>query len=155
MSFPASFIGQSAWKARTLVNVAMAKKTGRKFPNTLLTGPAGSGKTTGARVVAEMLGIPFYECLPNTSLDAAVAHIEARWVSGRGILFIDELPEWKRSDLARIRPLTDHRMVFPRKKQGDIALPNVTIFAATTEPERLKDDDKSRFDVQRLSLIHI
>lgn len=145
------FVGQSGWKARTEINIAMSKKTGRKFPNTLLTGPAGSGKTTGARIVSQMLEVPFFEALPNTSLDDAISHIEAKWSNGRGVLFIDELPEWKRADIARIRPLTDQRMTFPRKKVGDIALPNLTVFAATTEPERLKDDDKSRFDVQRFS----
>lgn len=83
--------GQERAKNNLKVYVEASKLRGQPLDHVLLHGPPGLGKTTLARIIANELGVPFYQT-SGPSIDKAgdLAGILAGVEKG-GVLFIDEI----------------------------------------------------------------
>jgi len=145
-----NLIGLIDIKKKAMTQIAACLARNQVFPNTLLWGPGGLGKTTVVRAIANDLGYHFEE-LQGGMLTAA-RQITQRLLDGQAvakarrqkmILFIDEV---QRLDVpmqeALYYPMMEHRVM---TATGSIAVEPFSTFAATTRPDKLDDPFKSRF----------
>lgn len=136
---------------------AASTRNGAALDHTLLIGPAGTGKTTFATVIAKELGRDCYQLAAPVPLDALIELGEV--MQDGDALFIDEIHmqaiQERRGKEAVTSPevfltlLEDGILMTPR---GMLPFPDITIIGATTDPGRLPDPFLDRFVLQpRLS----
>lgn len=75
-NLPSSYI-MPAWCATVCEEIMDSSVFSEPFRNILLTGPAGTGKTFGAKAIAQSLGLPYvkYTCDPDTDLISIVGQM--------------------------------------------------------------------------------
>lgn len=124
---------------RTAVKAAVGR--GGRLPHTLLadTRP-GVGKTALAKVAAAEMGTGFLRVMGSLTVHEGVRVLQK--LSDRDILFWDEIHlarkvEWLLGYMDSVRSV-----VLP---SGPVNVPDVTVVAATTNPERLSEPLVSRF----------
>lgn len=119
----------------------------------LLTGPAGTGKTTLANVIANEMFADCYQTSAPVSMETLLG---LREVMKEGdILFIDEIHmqaiQERRGKEAMSAPevfltlLEDFKLATPG---GMLDFPRITVIGATTDPGRLPDPFLDRFPLQ-------
>ncbi len=87
----AQFVGQDALKAVLSLQAAGAKARGEILDHILLAGPAGLGKTTMARILSNMMGVPFDQTTGmalSSIKDLQAVLLDA---SDGGVFFVDEI----------------------------------------------------------------
>lgn len=142
-------------RAREMMEQIIASSRARDEPldHILLIGPAGTGKTTFANVIANELDRDCYQTAAPVSLETLM---ELREVIKDGdIIFIDEIHmqavQERRGKEAMSAPevflslLEDFVLATPA---GMIEFPTVTVIGATTDPGRLPDPFLDRFPLQ-------
>ena len=102
---------------------------GERFPHTLISGPAGTGKTTICRAIAASFGVRLHEICGSELESPRVAKQLIDRVRDGDMVFIDEIHGAKRGALERLYE----------------ALPTFTLLAATTHDGALSNAMLSRF----------
>jgi Holliday junction DNA helicase RuvB len=84
------YIGQTNAKELLTAVIQATKTRGSYFPHTLVSGQAGTGKTTLAKIVAHELGVPFTELITST-VDTSFDLLARINETNGGVLFLDEI----------------------------------------------------------------
>jgi Holliday junction DNA helicase RuvB len=128
------------------------------IPHQMLFGLPGLGKTLLAKVTAQELtldnarrGLPpaaFLECFPADlpdvkALDAYLRRVQA---SPGCVLFVDEVHDFTDKHLRKLYLVLEEGRYKFEGEPDPVLLPGFTLIAATTDPGRLDDAFKRRFD---------
>lgn len=146
-------IGQDRAKKMLRRVIDTSKRNGESMDHILLVGPAGTGKTTFANVIAEERGVDCYQVAAPVSLDTLIDLRSA--MNPSDIFFIDEIHmqaiQERRGKESITQPevflqlLEDSVIATPA---GMLDFPDVTVIGATTDPGRLPDPFLDRFPLQ-------
>ena len=147
-------VGQEALLERLEVEARAAKALGTPFPHTLLTGPAGMGKTKIAEAIAARIGARLTRKNGPMLKDVlTLVRLLASLQEG-DVLFLDEIHAVGRGVLEVLYEAMDERRLSLTFKQGALEsqvvlkLPAFTLLAATTNPADLPMPLKSRAQLQ-------
>lgn len=149
----AEVVGQGKAKAMLARMVATAKARGVPLDHVLLVGPAGTGKTTLAHVIATELQSQVYQLEAPVDADTLAQLAE---VMGDGdILFLDEIHQQALGDRRGRSSSTQPEVLFSIMEdftmptsEGVIPFPRITIMGATTDEGRLPDPFIDRFPIR-------
>lgn len=133
-------IGQSGVKAQVSTAIAAAKADRRRFDHGLLIGPAGTGKTTLAQIIAKEMGTPLREVLGqaitnNGDLNALLLSVE-----DGSVVFVDEAHELDKTiQTALYLALDQRKILIPGGKSAprSIGLADFTLLLASTDEYHL------------------
>jgi hypothetical protein len=131
----AAVVGQAPAKARLFPQVDLLHRTGRPFPNTMLIGPPGIGKTHMATAIADECGWPLL-----TLSCPDVERTQLGWLFRPGsprILFFDELHATRRTVRDALL-----RRIDPSAHGSHL------VIAATSQPGDVRSDLARRFQIQ-------
>lgn len=149
----AEVVGQSRAKKmmRQVIDAAISR--GEKLDHCLLIGPAGTGKTTFANIIANELGRDCYQVAAPVSFETLMDLKDT--MRNSDVLAIDEIHmqavQERRGKEAMSSPevflslLEDGVIASP---SGMVPFPDVTIIGATTDPGMLPDPFLDRFPLQ-------
>ena len=127
--------------------IAGAKRRGEALDHVLLTGPAGTGKTTMAKVLANEMGWKFKE-LPIDSLSKPdEVQRELLQLAPNTILFIDEIHNLPRKSQEQFfHAMEDGTIIVTIQGESvKYRLPAFTLVGATTNSEKLVRPFRDRF----------
>lgn len=87
------YVGQERMKAQLRISIGASIKTGKPLPHILVSGGAGLGKTTVAKIIANEFGVGFHEVMASnlTGVDEVEAVLANLSDDKPDILFIDEI----------------------------------------------------------------
>ncbi|MFA5298590.1 MAG: AAA family ATPase, partial [Lutibacter sp.] len=120
------YIGQEKSKNKIQSYITGTKARGIVFPHTLISGKAGCGKTTLARIIANELNVPFKEIITANMSDIE----EFKWLLmevKNGVIFMDEIHSLPRIIAERLYSIMEDF-----KDDGKPIEP-FTLIGATTE----------------------
>jgi Holliday junction DNA helicase RuvB len=105
------FVGQN--NARRILNVLItaAKRRGEPVPHLLMSGPAGLGKTTLARIVATEMGGRLVEMVGSSLKNAAEMTAQLMELRANDVLFIDEIHALPRKLEEVMYPAMEDRVI--------------------------------------------
>lgn len=153
---PAAFadvVGQESAKAMMQRVIEAALTREEALDHVLLIGPAGTGKTTFANVIATALGRDLYQVGAPVSLETLLSLREV--MKDGDILLVDEIHMQavmeRRGKEAMSAPevfltLLEDGMLMT--SQGMVPFPSITVIGATTDPGRLPDPFLDRFPLE-------
>ncbi|MBL9086846.1 MAG: AAA family ATPase [Planctomycetia bacterium] len=155
----AGLVGQGERVARLARVAEGVRARGKRFPHVLLTGPAGTGKSTLARGIAVATGRPIAE------VSAPLVTDRATWVrllaglAEGSVLFLDEAHALPRALLeVLLEAMAEHRLSLVLSdgvtaRRIALKLPSFTLVAATTDDGAIPPALRSRFGL-RETLVH-
>jgi Holliday junction DNA helicase RuvB len=138
------YIGQEKSKEKIKSYINGTQSRGKIFPHTLISGKAGCGKTTLARIMANELNVPFKEIITANMSDIE----EFKWLLmevKNGIIFMDEIHSLSRNLAERLYSIMEDF-----KDDGKPIEP-FTLIGATTELGEILKNRKpfvSRFEIK-------
>lgn len=146
-------VGQEPAKELLEAAIARTHRTGEPLPHMLMTGPAGTGKTTLSHVVGHELGVNVYQ------FEAPLSHdtmLELATVMRDGdVLFLDEIHQQalgdRRGRSATLQPEALYGVMEDQTlatATGVLPFPKITMIGATTDPGRLPEAFLSRFPLR-------
>jgi holliday junction DNA helicase RuvB len=146
-------IGQQQAKELLTAGIARSRRTGEPMPHTLLTGSAGTGKTTLAHVIAHELDVEVYQFEAPLSHDTMVELADV--MNDGDVLFLDEIHQQslgdRRGRQATLQPEALYGVMEDKTlatATGVLAFPSITMIGATTDPGRLPEAFLSRFPLK-------
>lgn len=144
-------IGQETLKANYENLVLGAKKQHKVIRHTLLDGPAGTGKTTLARALANEMETEFYEIYGGIVKKEDQITALLRTLKRGDILFIDEVHLLKLAFRGLLyHPMEDFKFEY-EDKDGNLRsqkMPQFTLVVATTRKDKLERPFLDRFKNQ-------
>ena len=158
------FVGQEHVKNVIELSAMAAKKTNRPFPHTLLSGPAGLGKTTLASLVAGMMEVSF-KAVPAEAIESindvkrellsldSTGHDSDGNVIGRiypTVMFLDEAHKLKRQNQEYFyQALEDRFIEYLDEKEGSVRqwVPSFSLIVATDRPNDLTMAMRDRLEL--------
>lgn len=149
----AEVVGQDQAKAAMQRVISTALTRNEALDHALLLGPAGTGKTTFANVIANELGRRLFQVAAPVSLETLLALREV--MEDSDILFVDEIhmqavmerrgKEAMSSPEVFLTLLEDGVLM---TAEGMVPFPAITVIGATTDPGRLPDPFLDRFPLE-------
>lgn len=147
-------IGQPHVVEQIKVALDACQQDGNPFPHSLLVGPAGTGKSQIANVIAKEMASDFEEVLAS-SLNEGSLNALLLSAKDKGIIHIDECHQLK-SLFEKLYFAMDKKVVVIGKKNGrspqTIPLNDITILLSTTEeyslPQSIRDRCKLNLQLQ-------
>lgn len=138
--------GQGPLKTRLMVHAQAALAEGRLLDDMLFVAPPGSGKTTLARLVANLVKDPFHLFMMPTDVKAFCQFCR-RWEGG--VLLLDEIHSapTKFQELLYTAIGQTNKMLYP-PAGPPIDVNHITFIAATTEPDKIPGALWTRFKVK-------
>lgn len=146
-------IGQTRAKEMMRRVIDAAKRRGEPLDHVLLVGPAGTGKTTFANVIANELDEACYQISAPVSLETLLGLREV--MLDGNVLFVDEIHmqavQERRGKTASTEPevflqLLEDQVI--ATEGGMLPYPHVTIIGATTDEGMLPDPFVARFPLR-------
>lgn len=131
------FIGQDLLKDRLDIAVRSARSRDRRLDHVLLDGPAGSGKSTMAELLADRMDQPMIVVAEPPTVKRLRSLLFE--VEPGGFIFLDEIHTFEKATKNALLPLLESGWL------GDWEFPNVTIVAGTTDPQDLSKPLIDRF----------
>jgi Holliday junction DNA helicase RuvB len=162
--YSAKIIGNNDTRLQLQIALHSAKKRNVAPPHILLTGAAGCGKTTTARLVAEYLGTNFIEGSAESlksykDFRPVVSQLDLSGYDGKGkiiagikpsILFLDEIHNLPLKG-QEVLGIAMENFILPTPAQSKMLvrwLPQFTVIGATTNDGRLSKPFKDRFKLK-------
>lgn len=146
-------LGQERAKKLLQRMVNTAKSRGTSLDHVLLVGPAGTGKTTFANVIAEAMGVEVYMLEAPISADTLLS-LRTTMRDG-DILFIDEIHQQSVGDRRGRSSNTQPEVLFSVMEDftlptglGVLPFPRITVIGATTDEGALPDPFVMRFPIR-------
>ena len=145
------FIGQTCVRERLGSHVTAAKSLEEPLPHILFEGPAGLGKSSLARAMAEEMGVGIQVIVGSALRDPKEALTLLAGLGRGDILFIDEIHAVEKKTLESLYTALQERAFQQTVHQGsrsrsfEIALEPFTLMGATTEGGALPEPLRSRF----------
>lgn len=146
-----TLIGQTLFKNKVRYLINYAIKTGSAFPHTLISGPAGLGKSTFCRAIAEDLNKPYKEVFgPALQKERDIIGLfwdkdKADLIAPGTVIFIDEIHSVDAKLLEWLYGAMQDQAVVT--SNGLLRLPKFTLLAGTTDPGKITAPLRSRFVV--------
>lgn len=133
------YVGQH--KAKTILKgyIEGTKSRNTQFPHLLIHGPAGCGKTTLAKIIANELQYPFIEVVASEITNTEQL-VDLILDNEKALVFLDEIHGLKRDFVEPLYPLMEDF------KHGDTELSPFTIIGATTEIGEIIKNRKPFYD---------
>jgi Holliday junction DNA helicase RuvB len=113
------FVGQQNARRILTVLIGAAKKRGENVPHLLLSGPAGLGKTTLARIVAHEMGGRLIEIIASSVKNIADMTHHLMQLKAQDVLFIDEVHALPRRIEETLYPAMEDRAITVCEKGYD------------------------------------
>ena len=149
----AQFLGQERARKNLAVFIEAARSRGEAMDHLLLVGPAGLGKTTLARIVANELGVDLHATSgPVLQKGGDLAALLTN-LNRRDVLFIDEIHRLSASVEELLYPAMEDRQLDlilgsgPGARSVRIDLAPFTLIAATTRSGLLTTPLRDRFGI--------
>jgi Holliday junction DNA helicase RuvB len=139
----AGLIGQRSVVDQVKVALDAARQDGKKFDNSLLTGPPGCGKTQTAKVIAAEMGCDcvFHEVLGQAVTSPADFNALLLGAKDRDVILIDEVHELEKEFQTALYLACDQRLIFLQSRAKaapqSIPLADITLLLATTDEFKL------------------
>lgn len=139
------FIGQQQLKDRLEVHIQSSLRRIMPLEHVLLSGPAGTGKTTMARLIALCMRDAFTE-ISCVGLNRKGLVRQLQQFKG-GVLFLDEIHALKKADQEMLLSVLSQNVVIDERGRRWV-MPWVTVIAATTERDKLIAPLHDRFPIK-------
>ena len=136
-------IGQRSVVDQVRVALDAAHQDGKKFENSLLTGPPGRGKTQTAKVIAAEMGCDcvFHEVLGQAVTSAADFNALLLGAKDRDVILIDEAHELEKEFQTALYLACDQRRIFLQSRAKgapqSVPLADFSLLLATTDEYKL------------------
>lgn len=134
-----AYIGQERAKQYLKSNIEAIKQRKLIMPHVILSGPAGYGKTTLAKIIANELQVEFKEHI-TSSLESPWNLLYAIKQAQKGVIFLDEIHAIPRSMAESIYPIMEDF-----KYSGE-PIEHFTLIGATTEIGEMYKDRRPFID---------
>lgn len=140
------YICGEALKSRVKAHMSAARKKSTLFPHTLLTGPAGTGKTTMANIIARSMDAAMIKFVGQELRDKEQLAVLFSAPPGGAVLFIDEIHSVSKKVMELLYPaMEDGKMPSVGDPNLMLYLNPLTVIGATTEPGSLEKPLLDRF----------
>lgn len=145
------FTGQEDSKIKMQIAIAAAKKTGKPLGHVLISGPAGTGKTTFAEIIAHELGVYIISTIGNNiRTDRDVFNLIKRVSRAEmiNILFVDEVHTISPTGQNNLLTTMEDSMITVKSGHNSqrYEFPPIIVIGATTNPGKLLKPLYDRFD---------
>ncbi len=147
------YIGQEKAKRSLSISIGAAKKTGRPLAHTLICSPYGLGKTTLANIIANQMGVPFFNVNATNLKDVKSLSLYFAKIDQSCIIFIDEIHSLKKDVQTVLLSIMTDFAVSYLDEAGEsvhVDLPVFTLIGATTQAGELLKPFLNRFAVIEL-----
>lgn len=130
-------IGQSSVIDQVRVALDASQMDGQKFPNALMVGPPGVGKTQLCHIIAAEMASDVHECLGSTLSNASDLFALLLAAKDKDVVYIDEIHSAPKKDVfvTLLLALDQQKIVLSGKNRSPQSLPlaNFTLLLSTTE----------------------
>lgn len=169
------YVGQEQIKKRVVVAIKSSVLRNTAFPHTLLAGPAGLGKSSICRVIANECHCPFFSYLatnidgekqieaifskiPKTGYDLRTGEVIDREAVLPAVIFIDEIHNLKRKTIEMLHTVLENNRITLKRKNYTTGMveptvcwvPEFCLMGATNYFGSLPKPFRDRFPMQLL-----
>ncbi|MGN0804288.1 MAG: AAA family ATPase [Candidatus Coproplasma sp.] len=147
------YIGQEKAKRSLRISIGASKKTGRPLAHMLICSPYGLGKTTLTNIIANEMGMPFFNVNATNLKDVKSLSLFFTKIDRSCLIFIDEIHSLKKEvQTVLLSIMTDFEVNFIDDNGEEIhyELPPFTLIGATTQAGELLKPFLNRFTVLEL-----
>lgn len=135
-----NYVGQDSIKEQIKIKVNLFKKTRSVMCHTLLLGFPGAGKTTLARIIANELGVKYYEFMAQDFPKGFEILNFFQSIEPNSVIFIDEIHALNKADQEFLYPILEDYS-FSGRQLGK----KFTVIGATTHAGLLNSPFLDRF----------
>jgi len=147
------YIGQEKAKRLLDISIKAAKKSGRPLQHLLIASHYGLGKTTLANIIANEMGLPFFEVNATSLKDVKALTLYFSKISESCLIFIDEIHTLKKDVQTVLLSIMTDFAVNYLDEEGEthhFDLSPFTLVGASTQPGELLKPFLNRFAVLEL-----
>jgi holliday junction DNA helicase RuvB len=145
-------IGQRSVVEQVRVALDAAQQDGLPFPSALAVGPAGTGKSQTAKIIAREMAADFHEVLGQSVASPADFNALLLGAKNRDVVLIDEAHELEREYQTSLYVAIDQKRIFLQggrtgRTPQSIPLHDFTLLLATTDEFKLLQPLRDRMKV--------
>ena len=143
------FIGQDRVKQQVKVALEASWVDGARFPDTLVLGSAGLGKTEMSHLIAKEMGTVCKEALSTNFKNISDLNVYLMECQNGDCAFLDEIHELRKDLVVVLYRAMENKKIFvngrSKKVPYTIPLNNFSLIAATTDYHKLPSPLRDRF----------